>query len=282
MKRLGMIGLCGLVALSGVFAGAKQEAPGPRTGAQREAEQDASLQNVLAKKKLIMGLDDSFPPMGFRNEANEIVGYDVDLAKEVASRLGIELVLQPIDWNAKEQELNTGEIDCIWNGFTITDERKAALTFTKPYLRNAQVVVVKADAPYITLQDLAGTTAGLQAGSSSVEALNKAGALKASLKGVVEYKEYLTALMDLEVGGVDAIIMDLVVANDNINRSGKSFRILEETLSPEEFGIGFRKRDLALANKVWETLEAMAKDGTVSRLAIKWFGADISIIPMDN
>lgn len=282
MKRLGIIGFCGLVALSGVFAGPRQEAPGSRTGAQREAEQDASLQNVLAKKKLIMGLDDSFPPMGFRNEANEIVGYDVDLAKEAASRLGIELVLQPIDWNAKEQELNTGEIDCIWNGFTITEERKAALTFTNPYLRNAQVVVVKADAPYTTLQDLAGKTAGLQAGSSSVEALNKAEALKASLKGVVEYKEYLTALMDLEVGGVDAIVMDLVVANDNINRSGKAFRILEETLSPEEFGIGFRKRDLALANKVWETLEAMAKDGTVSRLAIKWFGADISIIPVDN
>jgi polar amino acid transport system substrate-binding protein len=278
MKRLGMIGLCGLLAVSGVFAGAKQEPPAPRAGAQSGAVQDASLQNVLAKKKLIIGLDDSFPPMGFRNEANEIVGYDVDLAKEVASRLGIELVLQPIDWNAKEQELNTGEIDCIWNGFTITEERKAALTFTKPYLKNAQVVVVKADAPYTALQDLAGKTAGLQAGSSSVEALNEAVALKASLKEVIEYKEYLTALMDLEVGGVDAIIMDLVVANDNINRSGKSFRILEETLSPEEFGIGFRKDDLALANKVWETLEAMAQDGTVSRLAITWFGADISII----
>ncbi|MHB9294144.1 amino acid transport system ATP-binding protein [Hollandina sp. SP2] len=278
MKRVVMFGFCALFALNSVFAGAQKEAPASK-GTQQEAPQaDASLQNVLAKKKLILGLDDSFPPMVFRNESNEIVGYDVDLAREVASRLGIELVLQPIDWNAKEQELNTGEIDCIWNGFTITEERKAALTFTKPYLKNAQVIVVKADAPYTTLQDLAGKTAGLQAGSSSVEALNEAAALKASLKEVIEYKEYLTALMDLEVGGVDAIIMDLVVANDNINRSGKAFRILEETLAPEEFGIGFRKGDLALANKVWETLEAMAKDGTVSRFTEQWFGADISII----
>jgi polar amino acid transport system substrate-binding protein len=277
MKRVLILGFCALCALNGVFARAQKEAPAS-TGAAQAGPSDASLQNVLAKKKLVLGLDDSFPPMGFRNEANEIVGYDVDLAKEVASRLGIELVLQPIDWNAKEQELNTGEIDCIWNGFTITEERKAALTFTKPYLKNAQVIVVNADAPYTTLQDLAGKTAGLQAGSSSVDALNDAAAFKASLKGVIEYKEYLTALMDLEVGGVDAIIMDLVVANDNINRSGKAFRILEETLAPEEFGIGFRKGDLALANKVWETLEAMAKDGTVSRFAEKWFGADISII----
>ncbi|MDR2797473.1 MAG: amino acid ABC transporter substrate-binding protein [Treponema sp.] len=278
MKRVVMAGVCALFALNGVFAGAKKEAPASKGTQQEAPESDASLQNVLAKKKLILGLDDSFPPMGFRNESNEIVGYDVDLAREVASRLGIELVLQPIDWNAKEQELNTGEIDCIWNGFTITEERKAALTFTKPYLKNAQVIVVKADAAYTTLQDLAGKTAGLQAGSSSVEALNESTALKASLKEVIEYKEYLTALMDLEVGGVDAIIMDLVVANDNITRSGKAFRILEETLAPEEFGIGFRKGDLALANKVWETLEAMAHDGTVSRLTAKWFGADISII----
>ncbi|MDR2070458.1 MAG: amino acid ABC transporter substrate-binding protein [Treponema sp.] len=268
MKRVVMFGFCALLALNSVFAGAKQEAPGA----------DASLQNVLAKKKLILGLDDSFPPMGFRNESNEIVGYDVDLAREVASRMGIALALQHIDWNAKEQELNTGEIDCIWNGFTITEDRKAALTFTKPYLKNAQVIVVKADAPYARLHDLAGKTAGLQAGSSAVEALNEAAALKAGLKEVVEYKENLTALMDLEVGGVDAVIMDMVVAHDNINRSGKAFRILEETLAPEEFGIGFRKGDLALANKVWETLEVMAKDGTVSRLTEKWFGADISII----
>jgi polar amino acid transport system substrate-binding protein len=239
---------------------------------------DNSLQVILDKQRLVMGLDDSFPPMGFRNDKNEIVGYDVDLAKEVAKRMGVELVLQPIDWNAKEQELNTGEIDCIWNGFTITEERKQNVLFTPPYLRNAQVIVVKGDSPVNTIGDLAGKTVGTQAGSSSIEAIDGAPEFKASLKEVVQVKDFLTALMDLDVGGVDAVVIDLVVANDNINRSGKDFRILEDRLDEEEFGIGFRLSDKALCEKVWEILLEMAKDGTVTEIATEWLGADISII----
>jgi len=134
---------------------------------KKDSTKDNSLKTVTDKKVFVMGLDDAFPPMGFRDENNEIVGYDVDLAREVTKRMGVELVLQPIDWNAKEQELNTGKIDCIWNGFTITPERAEALTFTKPYLKNAQVVVVKSDSPFKTLADLSGKTVGLQAGSSA-------------------------------------------------------------------------------------------------------------------
>ena len=270
MKRNFALVVCALLAAGMVFAGGKSDG--------KTAGGDNSLQNIMNKKKLVLGLDDSFPPMGFRNDKNEIVGYDVDLAKEVTRRMGIELVLQPIDWNAKEQELNTGEIDCIWNGFTITDERKQNLLFTPPYLKNAQVIVVKTNSPINTLKDLAGKTAGTQAGSSSVDALDEAPEFKASLKNVVEYKDFLTALMDLDVGGIDAVVIDLVVANDNINRSGKAFRILKETLGEEEFGIGFRKNDKALADKVWATLLEMAKDGTVAKIATQWLGADISII----
>jgi len=239
---------------------------------------DNSLQNVMNKKKLIMGLDDSFPPMGFRNERNEIVGYDVDLAKEVARRMGVELVLQPIDWAAKEQELNTFQIDCIWNGFTITEERKKNVLYTPPYLRNAQVIVVKGNSSINTLGDLAGKTVGTQAGSSSVEAIDDSPQFKASLRNIILYPDFLTALMDLDVGGIDAVVIDLVVANDNINRSGKPFRILKETLEDEEFGIGFRLGEKALADKVWETLLEMVKDNTVGRISTQWLGADISII----
>ncbi|HNY22083.1 MAG TPA: amino acid ABC transporter substrate-binding protein, partial [Treponemataceae bacterium] len=214
----------------------------------------------------------------FRDENNEIVGYDVDLAKEVTKRMGVELVCQPIDWNAKEQELNTGKIDCIWNGFTITPERAAAMTFTKPYLKNAQVLVVRSDSGIKTLADLAGKTVGLQAGSSAADALEGATAFKASLKGTVEFKDNLTALMDLEAKGVNAVVMDLLVANDNINRSGKAYTILSESLSPEEYGVGFRKADVALMTKVQSTLEAMAADGTIAKIATKWFGADISVV----
>ncbi|HSD21665.1 MAG TPA: amino acid ABC transporter substrate-binding protein [Anaeromyxobacter sp.] len=239
---------------------------------------DTSLQAVKTKGSLVLGLDDSFPPMGFRNDDNQIVGYDIDLATEVAKRLGVKLVPQSIDWNAKEQELNTRKIDCIWNGFTITDERKKAMTFTKPYLRNAQVVVVKKGSGYSTLASLKGKKVGLQAGSSAADALEAATAFRASLKEVVEFKDNLTALMDLEARGVDAVVMDLIVAEDNIKRSGKAYTVLKESLAPEVFGVGFRKNDLALRDAVQGALEAMAADGTLAKVTTKWFGSDISVV----
>ncbi|WP_242392415.1 amino acid ABC transporter substrate-binding protein [Anaeromyxobacter oryzisoli] len=244
----------------------------------RSSATDQSLQAVKAKGSLVLGLDDSFPPMGFRNEDNQIVGYDIDLAKEVARRLGVRLVAQPIDWNAKEQELATGKIDCIWNGFTITGEREKAMAFTKPYLRNAQVVVVKKDSPYTTLASLKGRKVGLQAGSSAATALEGATAFRASLAQVVEFKDNLTALMDLEAHGVDAVVMDLIVANDNIKRSGRPYVVLQESLAPEVFGVGFRKHDLALRDAVQGALQAMAADGTLAKITAGWFGSDLSVV----
>lgn len=247
-------------------------------GGKAESGEDNSLAAIRESGVFVLGLDDSFPPMGFRNEDNEIVGYDIDLAREVTKRMGVTLKLQPIDWNAKEQELNTGNIDCIWNGFTITPERAKMINFTKPYLKNAQVLVVREDSPVKTLKDLKGKTVGLQAGSSAANALEDAADFRASLKGVVEFKDNLLALMDLEARGVEAVVMDLMVANDNINRSGKAYRILSEDLAAEEYGIGFRKQDAALRNEVQRILEEMAADGTIAGIAKKWFGADISIV----
>ena len=265
MKRLAACAAlfaCAVLA----FAGGKKESA------------DASLDDVLKKGTFVMGLDDSFPPMGFRNDANEIVGYDVDLAREVARRLGVELVLQPIDWAAKEMELNTKKIDCIWNGFTMTAEREEAMAFSKPYLQNAQVVVVRGDSPYSALSGLAGRTVGVQAGSSAQEALDSAASFKASLGSVAEFRDNLTALLDLELHGIDAVIMDLVVAEYSIQQSGKDFRVLDETLAPESYGVGFRKGDVALRDRVQAALEEMAADGTAKRISEKWFGTDISTI----
>ncbi len=269
MKKI-MIALLALLLLSTTLfaAGSKEQAPGV----------DNSLQKVLDTGKFIMGLDDSFPPMGFRDENNEIVGFDIDLAKGVAKGMGVELVLQPIDWNSKEQELNTGNIDCIWNGFTITEERLNAMTFTPPYVNNAQVVVVKSNSPFTTLASLAKKNIGLQAGSSASEALDNSPEFKASVKAVVEFKENLTGLMDLEIGGIDALILDLLVANDNINRSGKDFRILDEHLTNEAYGVGFRKGEQKLADEVWSQMLAMAADGSLATIATKWFGADITVV----
>ena len=269
MKRITIVLLSLLLVASSLFAaGTKDQAPGV----------DNSLQKILDKGHLVMGLDDNFPPMGFRNEKGEIVGFDVDLAKEVTKRLGIGLKLQAIDWNAKEQELNTGNIDCIWNGFTITEERKQAMTFTPPYIHNAQVVVVRDNSPYTTLASLSGKTVGYQAGSSAYTAIEDSPQFKASIRNFIEFKENLTGLMDLEIGGIDALVVDVTVAEDNIRRSGKPFRILSEELAPEDYGIGFRKGEQKLADAVWEQLLAMKQDGTLAKISTAWFGSDITVV----
>ncbi len=269
MKRCTVVLLSLLLVASSIFAaGTREQSPGI----------DNSLEKILNKGYMVMGLDDNFPPMGFRDEKGNLVGFDVDLAKEVTKRMGITLKLQAIDWNAKEQELNTGNIDCIWNGFTITDERKQAMTFTPPYIHNAQVVVVRADSPYTTLASLDGKTVGYQAGSSASNAINDSPEFKQSIKSFVEFKENLTGLMDLEIGGIDALVVDVTVAEDNIRRSGKPFRILEEELAPEDYGIGFRKGEQKLADAIWEQLLAMKQDGTLAKISTDWFGSDITVV----
>ena len=237
-----------------------------------------SWEKVKEKGELIMGLDDSFPPMGFRDDSNNIVGYDVDLAQEVATRLGVKLKLQPINWDTKEQELNTGNIDCIWNGFTITDERKENILFSQPYMKNQQVIVVLANSKFNTLADLKGKSLALQAASSAADALDSKADFKATLKEVVQLKDNNLCLMDLKTGNVDAVAMDEIVARYYIQMKSEKYRVLDEGLTKEEYGIGFRKADTQLMNKVNDTLKEMAGDGKMAEISNKWFGKDISTI----
>jgi len=175
------------------------------------AEDDDSLQKILDRGTLILGLDDSFPPMGFRDENNEIVGFDIDLAKEVAKRLGVELVLQPIDWNSKEMELNSGNIDCIWNGMTINEERLGTMFIPKAYIANEQIIIVGDGSGIETKADLEGKIVGLQAGSSALEALESDTATYESVKEVVEYADNVAAYLDLKAGRIDALVVDSIV-----------------------------------------------------------------------
>lgn len=239
---------------------------------------DQSWAKVKEKGEFVLGLDESFPPMGFRDEKNEIVGYDVDLAKEVATRLGIKLKLQPINWDTKDQELNTGNIDCIWNGFTIKEDRKVNILFSDPYMNNQQVLVVKADSSYTSQADLAGKSVALQAGSSAADALASKADFKASLKEVVELKDNTTCLMDLQAGNVDAVVMDEIVARYFVQMKGEKYKVLDDGLAAEEYGIGFRKADTELMTKVNDTLKDMAKDGKIEEISNKWFGKNISTI----
>ena len=173
------------------------------------SDADLSLQAILNKGTFILGLDDSFPPMGFRDENNNVVGFDIDLATEVCNRMGVELICQPIDWDAKELELSSGKIDCIWNGMTITDERVANMFFTKAYIANEQIVIVPNNSKIQKISDLKGKIVGLQKGSSSLEALNK-NAVAKDVKEIVEYPENVSAYMDLKAKRVDAFVVDSV------------------------------------------------------------------------
>ncbi len=242
------------------------------------ASGDDSLDYILNKGTFILGFDASFPPMGFVDENGDYVGYDLDLAKEVCARLGVELVLQPIDWAAKELELNAKNIDCIWNGMTATADRAKSMYLSAPYLENAQVLCVKADSAVNTLADLAGKTVSVQAASAGAEAVDAAAEFKASLKEVSEFQDYAIALMDLDNGSCDAVAIDIIVAEYYIAKKGASYRILDETLSPEQYAIGFRKADEALCQKVNDTLLEMAKDGALERITTEWFSTNISII----
>ncbi len=232
-----------------------------------------------ARTMLTVGVTESFPPMAFPGEDGAFTGYDIDLAREVCKRRGWQLNIKVIEWREMEQYLARGLIDCIWAGCTITDDRLERMHFTPGYLRNEQVVVVRQDSPYHRFPDLKGKVVSVQAGSTALDALENTPELRGILKEILERSISVGAFQELEDGHADAVVMDFIVANYAIQRDKHPFRILDEGLAPEEYGIGFRKSDAALADEVWSTLLEMAADGTIPRISEKWFGSDLSLIP---
>lgn len=224
--------------------------------------------------KFTVGFDQEFPPMGFVGDDGQFTGFDLDLAKEVASRLSLEFVPQPINWDAKDMELDSGNIDCIWNGFTMQG-REDDYTWVGPYMANNQVFVVTADSDIASKADLAGKAVEVQKDSSGLAALQGEAELSASFGSMTEVADYNTALMDLESGACDAVCMDSIVAGYQIKSSGKDMKILDDTLSAEEYGIGFKKGEDELAKAVHDTLMAMKDDGTVAKISNDWFGSDV-------
>ncbi|KMY53793.1 amino acid ABC transporter substrate-binding protein [Bacillus sp. FJAT-27231] len=223
------------------------------------------------EKMLVIGVDDKFAPMGFRDEQNEIVGFDIDYARAAAEKMGEKVKFQPIDWATKESELSSGRIDLIWNGYTITDERKKKVLFTKPYLKNAQVIVTKADSKITKINDLEGKVVGLQSLSSASDALN-ANPIKSKIKSVTEFSDNVMALTDLRSGRLDAVVIDEVVADYYMSKEKGSFKVLEESLAPEEYGVGVKKGNEELLEKLQKALDEMNEDGTAAEISKKWFG----------
>ncbi len=264
-----------LTLLSGCSS--KQEAaPSTKAEETKEASSEAAKTSG-SEETFTVGFDQDFPPMGFVADNGEYTGFDLDLAKEVASRLGKKFVAQPIAWDAKDMELESGNIDCIWNGFTITG-REDGYTWTKPYMENSQVFVVGKDSGIQTLADLSGKIVEVQADSSAEKALKEDDTLLKTLKTLQTTPDYNTAFMDLEMGAVDAVAMDVIVAAYQIEQRKADFVILDESLSAEEYGVGFKKGNEALRDQVQEQLEAMAADGTLKKISEQWFGKDVTTV----
>lgn len=257
-----------IIAILGVFTAIKTK----RTNVKQN-----SLEKILAKGTFVLGLDDSFPPMGFRNENNEIIGFDIDVAKEVCKRLNVELIIQPISWNAKEQELNSGNIDCIWNGMSITEERKQAMLLSDSYMKNRMVFITKQDSNLKTLEDLKNKKIGVQSGSSAEQILEESEIYK-TLNQIVAYSDNITAFMDLETNQIDAVFVDEVLANYYIATNNKNYKEIEQALEEEKYAIGFRKQDNELCSKVNEILKEIKQDGTLEKISKKWFGKDVTTI----
>ena len=263
--------LAGCGSASTEQAASEEPAADTETAAAEEnQEETAGEAQEGDRTTFTVGFDAEFPPYGYMDENGDYTGFDLDLAQEVCDRNGWELVKQPIDWDSKDMELSSGSIDCIWNGFTMNG-REDAYTWSVPYVDNSQVFVVKADAGISTQADLAGKIVGVQKDSSALAALEgDAADLAATFAEMNQYADYNTGFMDLEAGAIDALAVDIGVANYQIASRGDGYVIMDEKLATEQYGIGFLLGNEELKDQVEKTLLEMADDGTFTKIAEKY------------
>ena len=249
--------------------------------AEAEDESEAGTSEASGEESqggtFIVGFDQDFPPMGFVGEDGEYTGFDLELAQAVCDKMGWEFVPEPIAWDAKDAMLESGAIDCIWNGFTING-REDDYTWSDPYLDNSQVFVVRADSGIESAEDLAGKTVDVQTDSSAQAALEDNQELSSTFGNLQVIADYNTGFMELESGVVDAVAMDIVVASYQIESRDADFVILDDVISTEEYGVGFAKGNEAVRDQVQTALEELAADGTMAEISTKWFGEDITTI----
>ena len=269
-KKLALI-LAGTAMAAMVLAGC-----GDKNNASGEDVKTA--ESVEDKKTFTVGFDAEYPPYGYMDENGEYTGFDLELAEAVCKLEGWELVKKPLNWDSKDMELNSGSIDCIWNGFTMNG-REDDYTFSTPYVDNSQVIVVAEKSGIDTLEDLAGKTVGVQAASAALDLLqSEEGGQKklADTFGALnEFADYNTAFTELQAGALDALAIDVGVANYQIKSRGEGYKILDETLNTEQYAIGFKKGNQELCDVVNADLKKLTEDGTVAKLAEKSGIADM-------
>lgn len=233
---------------------------------------DKSFEKIEKNGKFIVGLDATFAPMGFRGEDGEIIGFDIDLAREVAKRWGVEVEFKPCEWDGILFDLNSGNIDMAWNGMTMTEERKRKVAFSEPYFTDGQLIFSRKETKINKISELQGKVVGLQLGSSADYAVQK-NEIFSKIKEVKKYATNVEALMDLEVGRTDAVVVD-TVAGKYYNSKRDTLVFSDESLTKEYYGVAMRKNDKALIEKLNSTLNEMKEDGTFNKIYEKWFGKE--------
>lgn len=271
MKKKLAVALIAALTVSTMAVGCGSSKDSSSTDTKTESSKD-SVSNE--GDTFTVGFDAEYPPYGYMDDDGEYTGFDLELAQEVCDLEGWTLVKKPINWDSKDMELNSGSIDCIWNGFTMNG-REDDYTFSTPYVDNSQVIVVAENSGIEKLSDLAGKTVGVQAASAALDLLNseEEGGQKAladTFGSLNEFADYNTAFTELQAGALDALAIDIGVAKYQINSRGDGYKILDETLNTEQYAIGFKKGNTELCDKVNADLEKLAEDGTVEKLAEKY------------
>lgn len=259
----------------------KEAEPAEAASDDDAAGEDAEAEGASGTDRttFTVGFDAEYPPYGYMDDNGEYTGFDLELAQAVCDLEGWELVKKPINWDSKDMELNSGSIDCIWNGFTMNG-REDEYTFSVPYVDNSQVIVVAESSGITELSDLAGKTVGVQAASAALDLLQseEEGGQKAladTFGALNEFADYNTAFTELQAGALDALAIDVGVAKYQLNSRGEGFVMLDETLNTEQYAIGFRKGDQELCDIVNADLQKLTNDGTVAELAEKYEIADM-------
>ena len=279
MKKIYLLGVLATIMLAGCSSAKTTESSSADTSAaESKLTDETNTAATDADTTFTVGFDQDFPPMGFVGDDGEFTGFDLDLAAEVAKRLGKEIKYQPIAWDAKDMELTSGNIDCIWNGFS-TKNREDKYTWTKPYMKNDQVFMVRSDSDINSFEDLAGKTVEVQIDSSAEAVLKENTELSGTFTKLQTVTDFNTGFMDLEMGGVDALAMNSVVANYQITkRDTEGFKVLDKPLSSEEYAVGFKLGNTILRDEVQKALEEMKADGTLKSISEKWFGKDVTTL----
>lgn len=275
IKKVFTFALAGALSIS-MLAGCGSSSNESTTS---ESKEDTSLTDVQAAGHFTLGLDADFAPMGFTDDNGEIVGFDIDLAKAVGEKMGVNVEVKPIDWDSKDMELSSGKIDVIWNGFSITDERRQEVLFSNPYLSTKQSIVVKKGSDITKKADLAGKKIALQDGSTSEDALKADTATYESVgdDNISRLKENSQVLMEVDSGRADAAVIDEVFVRYYLQKENllDKYTVLEEGFDEEDYGVGGRKGDYALMEAINKALDECKADGTTSEISKKWFGEDL-------